>query len=102
MRKRVVITVFIRVVDANPCVDQQWFAGDGGDPGQVARAENGEWLYLFQAFGDSLKSEKLVNMGNHDYDLEPNVHFSPDGKRIIFRANFNGAGAQAYAVEVEK
>lgn len=82
--------------------DQKVFAGDGGDPGQVARAENGQWLYLFTPGVDSLKSEKLVNMKNHDYDLEPNVHFSPDGKWVIFRANFKGAGAQAYAVEIKE
>ena len=29
-------------------------------------------------------------MKHHDYKLEPNVHFSPDGKWIIFRANFEG------------
>ncbi len=81
--------------------DQQLFSGDGGDPGQVARAENGKWLYLFQPGTDSLRSEKLVNMKNHDYDLEPNVHFSPDGEWIIFRANFNEAGAQSYAVEIK-
>jgi oligogalacturonide lyase len=81
--------------------DQQLFAGDGGDPGQVARAEDGMWIYLFKVEGDRLKSEKLVNMKHHDYDLEPNVHFSPDGKWIIFRANFEGH-SDIYAVEIEK
>ena len=79
--------------------DQQSFAGDGGDPTQVAKAENGKWIYLFHPVGDSLKSEKMVNMKYHNYDLEPNVHFSPDGKWIIFRANFEGR-SQIYAVEV--
>ena len=81
--------------------DQQLFAGDGGDPSQVAKAENGKWIYLFHPIGDSLKSEKMVNMKYHDYDLEPNVHFSPDGKWIIFRANFEGR-SQIYAVEIKK
>jgi len=81
--------------------DQKMFAGDGGDPGQVARAKNGEWIYLFTASGDSLHSEKLVNMKNHNYRLEPNVHFSPDGKWIIFRANFEGH-TDVYAVEIKK
>ncbi|MBL7110328.1 MAG: hypothetical protein ISS19_00110 [Bacteroidales bacterium] len=78
--------------------DQQLFAGDGGDSSQVALAKDGMWLYLFRPENDSLSSEKLVNMKNHDYRLEPNVHFSPDGKWIIFRANFEGS-TQVYAVE---
>ncbi|WP_370476317.1 oligogalacturonate lyase family protein [Tamlana flava] len=81
--------------------DQKTFAGDGGDPGQVARAKDGMWLYHFVPKGDSLVSTKLVNMKNHDYDLEPNVHFSPDGKQIIFRANFEGS-TQIYAVDIKK
>ncbi len=79
--------------------DQKTFAGDGGDSSQVARAKDGQWIYLFHPCGDSLKSERLVNMKHHDYDLEPNVHFSPDGKWIIFRANFEGL-SQIYAVEI--
>jgi oligogalacturonide lyase len=59
------------------------------------------WLYLFKLNGDSLKSEKLVNMKRHDYKMEPNVHFSPDGKWIIFRANFEGH-SDIYAVEIKK
>ncbi|HPR31465.1 MAG TPA: hypothetical protein PLK12_05190, partial [Prolixibacteraceae bacterium] len=72
----------------------------GGDPGQVAKAKDGMWIYLFRPDGDSLRSEKLVNMKHHDYDLEPNVHFSPDGKWVIFRANFEGE-SDIYAVELE-
>jgi len=79
--------------------DEKLFAGDGGDSSQVAHAKDGMWIYLFHPEGDSLSSEKLVNMKNHDYDLEPNVHFSPDGKWIIFRANFDGS-SQAYAVKI--
>lgn len=81
--------------------DQQLFAGDGGDPGQVARADDGMWIYLFRPEGDKFKSEKLVNMKRHSYKLEPNVHFSPDGKWIIFRANFEGH-SDIYAVEIAK
>lgn len=81
--------------------DQKLFAGDGGDPGQVAKAEDGRWIYLFRPEGDRFKSERLVNMKHHNYKLEPNVHFSPDGKWIIFRANFEGH-SDIYAVEIEK
>ena len=41
-------------------------------------------------------------MKNHNYHLEPNVHFSPDEKWIIFRANFEGGVEQVYAVEIAK
>jgi oligogalacturonide lyase len=82
--------------------DGKLFAGDGGDSGMVAHAEQGKWIYLFTPQPDgTLKAEKLVNMSKHDYDLEPNVQFTPDSKWIVFRANFEGK-AQVYAVEVAK
>jgi len=82
--------------------DEKLFAGDGGDSGMVAHAENGKWIYLFTPRADgTLKAEKLVNMTKHDYDLEPNVQFTPDGKWIVFRANFDGP-SQVYAVELAK
>jgi len=81
--------------------DQTLFAGDGGDPGQVAKADDGMWIYLFYPEGDHFRSEKLVNMKHHDYSLEPNVHFSPDGKQVIFRANFEGH-SDIYAVDLNK
>lgn len=81
--------------------DQKLFAGDGGDPGQVAKADDGMWIYLLRPEGDHFHSERLVNMKHHNYKLEPNVHFSPDGKWIIFRANFEGH-SNIYAVEIEK
>lgn len=77
------------------------FAGDGGDPGSVAKAPDGQYIYLFRPQGDRFTSEKLVNMQHHHYQLEPNVHYSPDGKWIIFRANFEGFEG-VYAVEIEK
>ena len=75
----------------------------GGNETQVAKAKNGRWIYLFYPDNEmqKLKSEKLVNMKHHDYDLEPNVHFTPDGKSIIFRANFEGV-SQIYKVEIKK
>lgn len=81
--------------------DEKTFAGDGGDPGSVAKAKDGKWINLFIPKGDSLRVEKLVNMQHHQYRLEPNVHFSPDEKWIIFRANFEGT-ENVYAVEVKK
>lgn len=80
--------------------DQTRFAGDGGDSSQVARARDGRWIYLFTPSGDSLVSEKLVNMQHHHYrPLEPNVHFSPDGRWIIFRSDLDGT-EHVYGVEI--
>ncbi len=79
--------------------DQKLFCGDGGDAGQVAKAPDGMWIYLFRPDGDHFNAEKLVNMKHHNYKLEPNVHFSPDNKWVIFRANFEGE-QQVYGVEV--
>jgi len=81
--------------------DEKHFCGDGGNEGQVAKAKDGMWIYYFTPKGDSMQSEKLVNMKFHQYRLEPNVHFSPDGKWVIFRANFEGK-EDVYAVEVKR
>ena len=79
--------------------DGAMFAGDGGDSTQVARARNGRWIYLFRPQGDRLVSERLVDMRHLAYRFEPNVHFSPDARWVVFRANFEG-DEQVYAVEV--
>lgn len=81
--------------------DQKLFAGDGGHSGSVAKAPDGQWINLFIPDGNRFKFERLVNMKHHNYHLEPNVHFSPDQKWIIFRANFEGFES-VYAVEIEK
>lgn len=85
----------------NVSSDQKKFTGDGGNDTQVAKAKDGMWIYLFRPEGDHLQSERLVNMKHHRYNLEPNVHFSPDDDWIIFRANFEGE-SQVYAVKVKK
>ena len=104
-------------VHFNVSPDGQLFSSDGGDDKMVAHAPDGKWLYLFhpeliedRSAGnvDTSKlikagvfhSEKLVNMTQHDYALEPNAMFSPDLKWLIFRSNMSGAN-QAYAVELE-
>ena len=95
--------------------DGTLFCGDGGDPGQVAHAPDGEWLYLFRpqlirSVGLTDKSmvrpgvlhaEKLVNMSKHQYRLEPNVSFTPDQKWVVFRSNMFGP-TYVFAVEVAK
>lgn len=81
--------------------DEKTFAGDGGSPNAVAKAPDGQWIYLFKPDGDHFDAEKLVNMKHHDYRLEPNVHFSPDNQWIIFRANFEGH-SDIYEVRIKK
>ncbi|MEO8735948.1 MAG: oligogalacturonate lyase family protein [Edaphobacter sp.] len=91
------------------------FTGDGGDPDQVAKAPDGEWIELFHP--EMLKitgidkpdfwqpgvfhSEHLVNMSHHNYRLEPNVRFSPDKKLVIFTSNMFG-DSYVFGVEVDK
>jgi oligogalacturonide lyase len=45
--------------------------------------------------------EKLVDLSRHNYRLEPNLRFTPDGKWIVFRSNMHGP-THVYAVEVAK
>lgn len=88
-------------VHYNVSPDGKLFAGDGGGPNSVAKGDNGQWIYLFRPENGRLKAEKLVNLAKHDYRLEPNVTFTPDGKWIVFRSNMFGP-TQVFAVEVKK
>jgi oligogalacturonide lyase len=97
--------------------DQSLFCDDGGDPGQVARAKDGEWIELLRpemitdgpgALNEPtfwqpgvFHSEHLVNMAHHYYREEPNVRFSPDEKLVIFTSNMFGP-SYVFGVEVEK
>jgi oligogalacturonide lyase len=99
--------------------DGKSFAGDGGDEEMVAHAKDGKWLYLFtpQAIPDvagisapdseqlvrpgTLRAERLVDMSRHDYRLEPNVHFTRDGRHLIFRSNMHG-DVHTYMVQIAK
>jgi oligogalacturonide lyase len=49
----------------------------------------------------TFRFERLVNLAKHDYSLEPNNSFTPDGKWVVFRSNLRGP-IQVYAVEVAK
>jgi len=88
-------------VHYNISPDGRRFAGDGGGPHSVAAPGNGQWLYLFTPRDGVLHGEKLVDLTKHDYGLEPNVDFTPDGKWIVFQANMQGK-PHVYAVEVAK
>lgn len=115
-------------VHYNVSPDGALFAGDGGGPGSVANHTpdgktlsppgNGQWIYLFRpvlvpnaagAWPDQkdlihtgyFQAERLVNLAKHDYRLEPNVTFTPDGKWIVFRSNLLGP-THVFEVEVNK
>ena len=88
-------------VHFNVSSDGKLFAGDGGGPQMVARAKDGQWIFLFRPEKGVLRWERLVNMAKHDYRLEPNVSFTPDGNWVVFRSNMHGP-TQVYAVEVRK
>ena len=123
-------------VHFNVSLDGKLFCGDGGGPTSVAartmdRADiqgQGQWMYLFRpvmtggsSFRDKkdlidvgyFKSERLVDMSNHNYSketgVEPNLAFTPDAKWIIFSGNFHTnpgparrATTHVYAVEIAK
>ena len=88
-------------VHFNQSPDGTMFAGDGGGPSSVAAPGNGQWIYLFRPADGKLVAEKLVDLAKHNYRLEPNVTFTPDGKRIVFRSNMHG-DTHVYAVDVAK
>jgi oligogalacturonide lyase len=88
-------------VHYNVSPDGKLFAGDGGGPNSVAAPGNGQWIYLFTPEKGELKGEKLVDLTKHDYRLEPNVTFTPDGKWLVFRSNMFGP-TQVFAVELQK
>lgn len=103
-------------VHFNTSPDGRLFAGDGGDADMVAHASDGKWLVLLrsEAVPDAdpesdrdelietmvMRRERIVDMSAHDYRLEPNVTFSPDGKWVFFVSNMHGAN-HVYAVEVK-
>lgn len=88
-------------VHYNVSWDGKLFAGDGGSARMVARASDGQWIYLFRLGKGVLEWERLVDMRKHDYKLEPNVTFTPDGRWIVFRANLHGP-SHVYAVQVRR
>lgn len=114
-------------VHYNISPDGRLFAGDGGGPESVANQtplpekkrlnppRNGQWIYLFRpreqfepatisgepARSGRVTAERLVDLSQHDYSLEPNVTFTPDGKWIVFRSNMHGE-RHVYAVRVDR
>ena len=99
----------------NVTADESLFTGDGGDPGQVAKAPDGEYIELFHPETKKVdginspdfiqpgifRAEHLVKMDRHNYKLEPNVRFSPDKSMVIFTSNMFGQ-SYVFGVEVAK
>ncbi len=87
--------------------DGSLFCGDGD--------KTNPWIVLCRpvldtdhdTFGSNLTKtgtvtvERLVNMSNHNYQLEPNPSFTRDRKLVIFRSNMFGA-TYVFGVEVAK
>jgi oligogalacturonide lyase len=106
-------------VHYNTSPDGTLFSGDGSDPViHYAQAQDAKWMFLFHPslvkdMPDEtpdqehmiqvgrFTAERLVNFSKHDYSLEPNGMFTPDGKWLVFRSNFRGP-IGVYAVEVAK
>ena len=91
--------------------DGRYFSGDGGN--------DGKYISLFHPRPDendrardtldgerliatgTLETQRIADLSAHDYTLEPNQHFTPDGKWLVYRSNVEGKPA-IYAVEVAK
>lgn len=104
-------------VHYNISADQTMFVGDGGDNEMVAHAPDGKYLWLLRPRDipdvagihapdaealikpGTLEGTRLANLGRHDYRLEPNARFTPDGQWLVFRSNLEGRPG-IYAVEV--
>ena len=95
-------------VHFNSSRDDTIFAGDGGDPSQVAYATDGMWINLFRVQpNDTITREQLVDMRKHNYvtgrgGVEPNVHVTPDKRWVIFTGQFVTGQRHVYAVEIAR
>ena len=95
-------------VHFNSSRDDTLFAGDGGDPSQVAYSTDGTWITLFRVQPDgTLSHERLVSMSKHNYvtgrgGVEPNNSITPDNKWVIFTGQFAPGQRHVYAVEIAK
>jgi oligogalacturonide lyase len=89
--------------------DGSTFSGDGGndakyislfhpkaDPSERAATTLGAAKLI--ATG-TLETERVADLSKHDYTLEPNQHFTPDGRWLVYRSDIEGRPA-IYAVEI--
>lgn len=77
----------------NVSADGKLLCGDGGN--------KGKFIYLYVPEEDGVRVQRLCSLAGHDYKLEPNVRFTPDGRWVVFRSNMHGA-SQVYGVEVRR
>lgn len=82
--------------------DQTMFCGDG-EGGRFRLCPSRRWIFLYEFEGDKLKVSKLCSMEGHSWKTgpEPNTHFTPDGKWVVFQSDVEGT-TQVYAVEVRR
>jgi oligogalacturonide lyase len=94
-------------IHVNISRDGKLFAGDGGNGNAWIMLQTphisrnlAEGVYSTRGLVQpgTIETERLVNMSTHQYQLEPNVMFTPDGKWIVFRSNMFGP---SYVFEVE-
>lgn len=80
--------------------DQTMFCGDG-EGGSFRLCPSGKWIFLYTVKDDELQIQKLCSMKGHSWSSypEPNVHFTPDGKWVVFQSDVEGT-IQVYAVSV--
>ncbi len=97
--------------------DLDLFTGDGGDPGQVAKAPDGEWIELFyptccllaKARSTSLPSGSRASSNPSASSTcpittiakSPTFRFSPDKSLVLFTSNMFGP-SYVCGVEVKK
>jgi len=82
--------------------DQTMFCGDG-EGGRFRLCPSGKWIFLYQIKEGKLKARRLCSMAGHDWKTgpEPNTHFTPDGKWVVFQSDVQGT-TQVYAVAVDR
>jgi len=82
--------------------DQTMFCGDG-EGGTFRVCPSGKWIFLYTIEDGELHVRKLCSMAGHSWKSspEPNTHFTPDGKWVVFQSDVAGT-TQVYAVEVER
>lgn len=78
--------------------DGSMFASDGdnGDAGFARKT-----LLLYRIVNGSLQVEPLADLSASDYSFQPNVHFTPDDKWVVYQTS-QGFKEQIYAVSVAK
>ena len=78
--------------------DGSMFASDGdnGDAGFSRKT-----LLLYRIVNGSLQVEPLADLSASDYSFQPNVHFTPDDKWVVYQTS-QRIHVEVYAVSVAK